>query len=290
MSATIWTTGTWNVICDVCGFRYKANEIKHRWDGLVVCPQDWEERHPMDLFQAREEKTGVPFTRPEPVDQFTTVNYISTSVGVQDTVGIPDSTFEIQRRVQVISDDFNRTGGLLGSNWTDLITASTALIVNDMVRGTSLITGSAAIWTGSGTLTANQYADVEIRSLNNLSTDYWIGVLLRASTDTDANRDYYLARVFENSAGPTYTTEISKVVNSSLTVLYSAAQSWTVSDRIGLEAVGTSLMLTRNGVALGGGFTLTDSTLTTGRAGIFTASNSSSNGILDNFRAGNINS
>ena len=91
MSKTIWTTGTWNIICDVCGFRFKANEIKHRWDGLVVCKEDYEERHPMDLFKAREEKTGVPFTRPEPTDQFVTVNYVADTVGVQDDT-IPAGT------------------------------------------------------------------------------------------------------------------------------------------------------------------------------------------------------
>ena len=84
MPSNYFISGQYNVICDVCGFRFKANQIKHRWDGMVVCEQDWEERHPSDLFQAREEQTGVPFTRPEPTDTFVTVSYISESVGVQE--------------------------------------------------------------------------------------------------------------------------------------------------------------------------------------------------------------
>lgn len=93
MPKNIWTVGTWNVICDVCGFRYKANQVKQRWDGLIVCDADFEERHPSDLFRAREEKTGVPFTRPEPTDTFVAVDYIADTVGTQEN-DIPESTFE----------------------------------------------------------------------------------------------------------------------------------------------------------------------------------------------------
>lgn len=34
------------VICDVCGKRFYASQIKIRWDGAVVCPLDWEPKHP----------------------------------------------------------------------------------------------------------------------------------------------------------------------------------------------------------------------------------------------------
>ena len=48
--------GTHNELCDVCGFKYKADELKDRWDGLRVCKYDWEPRHPSDFFRAPEEK------------------------------------------------------------------------------------------------------------------------------------------------------------------------------------------------------------------------------------------
>jgi hypothetical protein len=29
-------------ICDVCGFRYKYNQLRKNSYGLLVCPEDWE--------------------------------------------------------------------------------------------------------------------------------------------------------------------------------------------------------------------------------------------------------
>lgn len=59
--------GTWNVQCPVCGFYYKSEELKKRWDGLMVCQKDWEPRHPQDLLKTfREENGQLPFTYPVP--------------------------------------------------------------------------------------------------------------------------------------------------------------------------------------------------------------------------------
>lgn len=43
------------VECDVCGFEYRHSVMKERWDNLVVCPQDYEVRHPQDFVRGREE-------------------------------------------------------------------------------------------------------------------------------------------------------------------------------------------------------------------------------------------
>ena len=67
--------GEWNLICDVCGKKIKAHEAKHRWDGFVVCPSDFEYRHEQDFVRARQDKISVPFTRPRPVDVFVIVDY-----------------------------------------------------------------------------------------------------------------------------------------------------------------------------------------------------------------------
>jgi hypothetical protein len=47
-------------ICDVCGWRYKLNQLKKNSYGLLVCPTDWEgkydlKNHPQN-YSAR--KTG----------------------------------------------------------------------------------------------------------------------------------------------------------------------------------------------------------------------------------------
>jgi len=57
------THGQWNVICDVCGFKFKSSDINERWDGLMVCADDYEKRHPADFFKVDPEDTSVPFVR-----------------------------------------------------------------------------------------------------------------------------------------------------------------------------------------------------------------------------------
>ena len=84
--------GNWNVVCDVCGFRFKNTELRDRWDGKKVCSKDFETRHTMDLYKARTENPGVPWTRKEPTDTFVTVTYAASNVGTQDNT-IPSGTF-----------------------------------------------------------------------------------------------------------------------------------------------------------------------------------------------------
>lgn len=57
--------GEWNAICDVCGFKFKASDLKKRWDGFMTCEDDWEPRHESDFFRAPKEDTSVDWTRPD---------------------------------------------------------------------------------------------------------------------------------------------------------------------------------------------------------------------------------
>ena len=63
--------GSWNVLCDVCGQKFKADQVMKRWDGLITCKDDWEMRHPQDFIRVRGDKQTVPFVRDVPPDQFT---------------------------------------------------------------------------------------------------------------------------------------------------------------------------------------------------------------------------
>lgn len=71
-----YVAGEWNLICDVCGFRFKSGKIKKRWDGLLVCEDDWETDHPQKYIRVREDGQSVPYIRDEPIDQFEYVCYI----------------------------------------------------------------------------------------------------------------------------------------------------------------------------------------------------------------------
>jgi len=76
MRKTWFRSGEWNAICDVCGLKMKATDLTKRWDGLMVCAQDWEQRHPQELIRPIPDQTKLPWTRPEAQDQFITVTYI----------------------------------------------------------------------------------------------------------------------------------------------------------------------------------------------------------------------
>ena len=93
MAKNYYVSGNWNVICDVCSKKIKASDAKQRWDGLIVCPSDFEHRHEQDYVKARTDKITVPFTRPIPPLMFTNVSYITYYV---DPDWVVDKYFEEQ--------------------------------------------------------------------------------------------------------------------------------------------------------------------------------------------------
>lgn len=65
MSHNRYKAHDWNALCDSCGFKFKASELKKRWDGLMVDEGCWEERNPQDFLRARKERSNtLPWTRP----------------------------------------------------------------------------------------------------------------------------------------------------------------------------------------------------------------------------------
>lgn len=81
--------GTWNVICDVCGFKYKSDQVRLRWDGRMVCDKDWETRHPQDLPRPARGQIPLPFVRPEPEDEFILVCTVAGRQSLPDS-GVAD--------------------------------------------------------------------------------------------------------------------------------------------------------------------------------------------------------
>ena len=81
MKKAYYISGEWNLTCDVCSKKIKAHEAKHRWDGFIVCEDDFEHRHPQDFVKANTDKITVPFQRPIPELVFTNVVYICTPDG-----------------------------------------------------------------------------------------------------------------------------------------------------------------------------------------------------------------
>ena len=79
MSKNYYVSGESNLICDSCGKKIKLHEARVRWDGLVVCQVDFEERQPQDFVRARQDKITVPLVRPRPTDLFVQTCDMATS-------------------------------------------------------------------------------------------------------------------------------------------------------------------------------------------------------------------
>ena len=73
--------GNWNALCDSCGRKFKALDLKRRWDGLMVCTEDFELRHPQDFLRVQKERISVDFSRPYPT-QDTFLPYVCSVSGV----------------------------------------------------------------------------------------------------------------------------------------------------------------------------------------------------------------
>lgn len=53
---------SWNAICKVCGFQYKGQDMRRRWDGLEpVCKDCWEPRHPLDFYRTHSDFHKLPW-------------------------------------------------------------------------------------------------------------------------------------------------------------------------------------------------------------------------------------
>ena len=74
--STYFKHGSWNVHCDVCGFKFKADEVQKRWDGLIVCSKDYEQDHPQKYLRVHEDRQDVPFVRKQSDDTYLNVCYM----------------------------------------------------------------------------------------------------------------------------------------------------------------------------------------------------------------------
>lgn len=73
--------GDWNAICDSCGRKFKASTMMKRWDGVFVCKEDWEIKHPQLSLRVQGDKQWVPIPRPEATDIFINACNILNSQG-----------------------------------------------------------------------------------------------------------------------------------------------------------------------------------------------------------------
>ena len=167
--------GDWNAICDVCGFKHKASQLRKRWDGLMVCSKDFELRHPQDFLRVPHDDPSVAWARPEPTPIYVGPQLVSFVAGsttiatssnnfpqviyqgycAEDitppaaaTVNITSATDSNRYGASSVVTGFHSTGqGTLNSGYNPLFTGAT---LTSVLKNTSNnlfyigITGSAA--------------------------------------------------------------------------------------------------------------------------------------------------
>ena len=117
MAGNHWyKSGEWNLICDSCSKKIKADTAKKRWDGFVVCPDCYETRHPQDFIQAQTDKITVPFTRPK-----TPENHV-IQMGIFDPWQWIDEINIIKQLTRYLSDTIT---------WSDSLDVSKSIILTD---------------------------------------------------------------------------------------------------------------------------------------------------------------
>lgn len=160
-------------------------------------------------------------------------------------------------RSLIASDNFNRAS--LGADWAQLRPNDGSIIIDSSIRlGASSV--GAGRWVGAGAFTDDQYASLKLVSIG-FGGSARIGVLVRASGDIDAARDYYFYLLNDG----TNVAHLGKVVNGTETSLASGASAFVTNDLIEVEIEGTALRGLRNGVVER---SVTVSDLATGKPGV----------------------
>ncbi len=88
--------GTWNVICDTCGQKFKRDQCKKQWDGIIACNSCYDSKHPyLEPIPVMLDGLGVPDARPRPDATFISdpagtsiwgTSYYNEGVTVQDII------------------------------------------------------------------------------------------------------------------------------------------------------------------------------------------------------------
>lgn len=119
-----FVSGDWNALCDQCGFKYKASELRDgidRQKGLKVCDVCWDEPNPQDHLRVRPDKQRVPWTRPEPTTDTFLADPTCTIEGRQGVAGQAVAGCSIVGLNSMLADEEDtgiNTGTFLTNNGT----------------------------------------------------------------------------------------------------------------------------------------------------------------------------
>jgi hypothetical protein len=152
MAGPAYIRGDYWRICEGCGFKKRASETFKRWDGLFVCSDDFEERHPQDFVRGRADRQNVPHPRPEAVNSFvgaltTTVSGAASAGAV--TVNVTSSArFAATDRIGILLDSGNEHRAVILSVPNSTSLTLTAALPSNVSAG-CIVTNYSVISTPS---------------------------------------------------------------------------------------------------------------------------------------------
>lgn len=130
MNNNFFRAGSYYFICDVCGEKHHKEDMRIRWDNMVVCPKDYEVRHPQDFLRAREDRQSVPISRPRPTDSFVPIAFTAYPT---DSVGLLDSIVYAMHYVRSLSDTATLSDSLnigFGTTLSDTTTLTDSIVTH----------------------------------------------------------------------------------------------------------------------------------------------------------------
>lgn len=101
MSKPAYIPGDFWRICDRCGFKKRASQTSRTWDGLYVCHEDFETRHPQDFVRGRKDNQVVPNPRPETIDSL--AGPLTTHLSAAAAIGA--STLSVDSSIRFMALD-----------------------------------------------------------------------------------------------------------------------------------------------------------------------------------------
>jgi len=88
----MYIPGDYYVICDRCGFKKRVSQTRKEWNGLLVCTDCWEPRHPQDFVKAKRDIQRVPIARPDKTTTLRTTALSGTAAANAGSFDVADAT------------------------------------------------------------------------------------------------------------------------------------------------------------------------------------------------------
>ncbi|MHB8603488.1 MAG: hypothetical protein ACYC9R_12715 [Nitrosotalea sp.] len=226
----------YNVICDVCGFKKKASEVRQRWDGYQVCKEDWEQRHPLDFYRTRNDTHKLPFTRPDeqPTDLVSSgyaLSFLPYQNAVVSNMAYAVTAYPITVEAMVYFKTYSTT-----NLQTVCRHGSGHCILRREFRGGVL--GGAGFYFQNSASTFRSFTSPAHWIDNNLPLFTWgrLGVVVTS----DSAATFYI--IYQDSTGTVHTVSTTTITYGSVGAYAAGPSDWMMGATTGFSEQGIDLL------------------------------------------------